>query len=130
MYQWKHGEYVKVKKDACVTRLLRSEGIFTDPRSHISLPLLDGEAHLFLFGEDKGKQRTKVFQFHKRICSVCGHLLHDDGDWHHVEKRHCDCLRCSEIRCSAFTGRPCHLHGKSGFRRKAREMQATKQDAS
>ncbi len=25
VYQWKHGEYVKVKKDSCVTRLLRSE---------------------------------------------------------------------------------------------------------
>jgi hypothetical protein len=110
------------KEDLTVTRNLREAGFFLNRRSFISL-----DGHLFLEGFDKGRTRERVFRKHRNRCVVCGVRLHPDapmfhphcGEWHHP--KNCDCVGCSELRCSPTTGRKCHAHRTEGFHRDAKE---------
>jgi hypothetical protein len=118
------------RKDKSVTALLFRNGIFADKRSFVSSNY--NEPHLFLFGADKSAQRVRVFIHHRNKCCVCRAEIWgtDDapnqmrGDWHHP--KNCDCIPCSEIRCSTLTGRDCHAHRTLGFRRSAKEQRKAK----
>ena len=102
------------KVDRAVTKLLGENGLLLDKRSFVSL-----DGHLYLRGLDKISQRPRVFKLHKEKCAVCGALAseHGGGEWHHL--RRCDCVGCSEVRCSQFV-RDCHRHRTPGFQRVAK----------
>lgn len=112
-------------RDLAVTKLLRTNGFFRDPRSYVSMPRKsDASVHLHLEGEDKSIQRYRVWNRHRSRCVVCKTALDINADkwqphagaWHHPSN--CDCLEHSELRCDETTGRTCHAHGTVGFKRR------------
>ena len=103
------------RRDVNVTRLLRENGLLADRRSFVGHDL-NYVPHLFLRGEDKSRQRVRVFARYKR-CSICKTPRDEStGEWHHP--KNCDCVGCAEVRCSQFLS-DCHRHRTPGFRRKA-----------
>jgi hypothetical protein len=112
-------------RDLAVTKLLRTNGFFRDPRSYVSMPRKeDATVHLHLQGEDKAAQRDRVWRKHRNRCVVCKIALDPNaekwqqfaGCWHHTS--YCDCVGCSELRCDTTSGRECHGHGTAGFKRR------------
>ena len=111
------------KEDLRVTKNLRDAGKLEHPDSFVRQ-----DGHLCFEGPDKSAIRAKVFKRYKNRCCICNALLDPaaigrdpkHGDWHHVEN--CDCVDCSELRCSPETGRACHAHRTIGFERKAQAI--------
>lgn len=103
-----------------MTALAISEGWIPPKDAYIG-----HDGHLYLKGQAKSAQRHRVFEKHDEKCSVCGAYCPEQGSdftaahWHH--RSGCDCLACSEVRCNPFTGRKCHAHRESGFKRKAED---------
>jgi hypothetical protein len=114
------------KRDLAVTKLLKNEGFFEDPRSFTGL-----DGHLYLKGIDKVNQRTRIFQRFENKCCVCGAMGAEFGEpgfrmeWHHIAR--CDCLACSEIRCGQLV-RDCHRHRTDRFNRKASKMKRSEDE--
>lgn len=112
-------------RDLAVTKLLRTNGFFRDPRSYVSLPRkLDATVHLHLEGVDKSDQRNRIWVRFRGKCIICAHPLDQNaekwtpnaGAWHHHET--CDCLQHGDLRCDETTGRTCHAHSQPGFKRR------------
>jgi hypothetical protein len=109
------------KKDIRVTQALREAKLFAHPDSYVSL-----DGHLILRGTDKARIRPIIFRKYRSKCCVCGWKLREEaqpydrdcGAWHHPGP--CSCVSCTDLRCDATTGRPCHAHrtAGSGFDRK------------
>jgi hypothetical protein len=103
------------KEDIAVTRALRQAKLLLDGESYIST-----DGHLIFFGRDKSRIRPLIFKRYKNKCCVCAHPLGEDalpfsdycGAWHHPGP--CSCVGCTDLRCDATTGRPCHAHRVAG----------------
>lgn len=112
--------------DRTTTANLRAAKLILDRRSFIGK-----DGHLYFFGQDKSRLRPLIFKLHRSKCAICGaraNEMDSSGNWHHRGKCDCPTKECSEIRCDSFvTGRPCHAHRTSGFRRVAPDVQDKKQ---
>jgi hypothetical protein len=106
-----------MKRDISRTKAAK----FKDRRSYWGT-----DGHVYLPGprnQDKPDWRRKAFALHGEICAVCGAHAPEIGyeftaaHWHHP--RRCSCPEHTEVRCNPWTGRKCHRHGVSGFKRVA-----------
>jgi hypothetical protein len=108
------------KKDIRVTQALRDAKLLEHRDSYVSL-----DGHLILRGADKSRIRPLIFKKSRNKCVMCGWKLDPEaqpyhpncGAWHHPGP--CSCVGCTELRCDATTGRPCHAHRTIGFKRAA-----------
>lgn len=90
------------KTDIAVTKMMHDNRIFADSRSFVSL-----DAHLFLYGQDKEYQRSRVFADSRGLCVACGReITWETFEWDHVQGGlvgRCDCLHNAAAKC-----RECH----------------------
>lgn len=119
------------KRDDTATDALYANKVFADRRSYLSLPDTRGVVHTVLEGQDRSRQRHKLYEISKGKCAVCRRVSPENedglsrapaGEMHHPG--HCDCLsrKCPdrlEWRCSQFVS-DCHRHRQAAFRRHAK----------
>jgi hypothetical protein len=92
------------KKDITVTRLLFENGLLLDKRSFVSW---GAEPHLYLKGEDVGRQRERLWLSGNSECEICRKPIHFNQIWQMDHKQgglvgRCDCrhnLRITHAEC-------------------------------
>ena len=90
------------KLDRFVTILLRKNRFLFDNRSFVGHDS-NMTPHLYLYGEDKSKQRARVFSDSKARCAECRQSIYwETFEWDHKQgglTGRCDCLHNAAALC-------------------------------